>query len=124
MQIAVDWTRPFSLKEDHELIYSDAILEDIEEGAGVYVFARKYGSTITPLYVGQALNLHGRIKQQLNNVKLMRQVQNWNKNGARVLLLGYVKRHGRQDIAKVLHIVERPLIKHGLAGGHPLVNIP
>jgi hypothetical protein len=38
----------------------------------------------------------------LNNLKLMRQVQSWNKNGARVLLLGYLQTHGSQDEAKVL----------------------
>jgi hypothetical protein len=59
----------------------------------------------------------------LNNLKLMRQVQSWNKNGARVLLLGYLQTHGSQDEAKVLDIAERALIEHGLAEGHPLVNV-
>lgn len=123
MKIKIEWTAPLTLKKDPSLIYSESVLDVIEDGAGVYVFARKFGDAITPLYVGKASNLRGRIKQQLNNLRLMKQVQDWNKNGARVLLLGYLKLHGAQDEAKVLNIVERALIEHGLAEGHPLVNV-
>ncbi|MFE1076838.1 GIY-YIG nuclease family protein, partial [Streptomyces sp. NPDC058783] len=75
------------------------------------------------LYIGKALNLRGRIKQQLNNLRLMRQIQDWEKNGARVLLLGYLKVHGSQDVGTALDVIERALIEHGLAEGHPLVNV-
>lgn len=123
MKIKIEWTTPVTLRKDPALIYSTAVVEDIVDAPGVYVFARRYGDSITPLYIGKASNLRSRIKQQLNNLKLMRQVQSWNKNGARVLLLGYLQTHGSQDEGKVLDIAERALIEHGLAEGHPLVNV-
>ncbi|MFE4631588.1 GIY-YIG nuclease family protein, partial [Streptomyces mirabilis] len=100
-----------------------SVLESVDDVPGVYVFARTYGHRITPLYIGKALNLRGRIKQQLNNLRLMRQIQDWEKNGARVLLLGYLKVHGSQDVGTALDVSERALIEHGLAEGHPLVNV-
>lgn len=123
MKIKIEWTAPVTLRKDAALIYSTAVVEDIEDASGVYVFARRYGNSITPLYIGKASSLRGRIKQQLNNLRLMRQIQSWNKNGARVLLLGYLQTHGSQDESKVLDIVEKALIEHGLAEGHPLVNV-
>ncbi|MFB7788643.1 GIY-YIG nuclease family protein, partial [Streptomyces vinaceus] len=112
-----------TLRADPTLIYSLSVLESVDDVPGVYVFARKYGHRITPLYIGKALNLRGRIKQQLNNLRLMRQIQDWEKNGARVLLLGYLKVHGSQDVGTALDVIERALIEHGLAEGHPLVNV-
>lgn len=123
MNIKIHWTTALTLRTDPKLIYSPSILESVDDVPGVYVFARKYGRRVTPLYVGKALKLKGRIKQQLNNLRLMRQIQDWEKNGARVLLLGYLKVHGSQDVGTALDVVERALIEHGLAEGHPLVNI-
>lgn len=123
MKIKFEWIGPLTLRNDPALIYSASVLDSIDDAPGVYVFARKYGKNLTPLYIGKASNLRGRIKQQLNNLKLMRQIQSWNKNGSRVLLLGYLQPHGSQDEAKVLDIAERALIEHGLAEGHPLVNV-
>lgn len=123
MKIKIEWTAPVTLQKDPSLIYNTAVIDDIHDAPGVYVFARRYGNSITPLYIGKASNLRTRIKQQLNNLKLMLQIQSWNKNGARVLLLGYLHTHGSQDEGKALDIVEKALIEHGLAEGHPLVNI-
>lgn len=123
MNIKIHWTTALTLRADPTLIYSPAVLESVNDVPGVYVFARKYGRRVTPLYVGKALKLKGRIKQQLNNLRLMRQIQDWEKNGARVLLLGYLKVHGSQDVGTALEVIERALIEHGLAEGHPLVNI-
>lgn len=123
MKIKIHWTTALTLRADPQLIHSPSVLESVDDVPGVYVFARKYGSRVTPLYVGKALNLKGRIKQQLNNLRLMRQIQDWEKNGARVLLLGYLKVHGSQDVGTALDVIERALIEHGLAEGHPLVNV-
>lgn len=123
MNIKIHWTTALTLRIDPKLIYSPSVLENVDDVPGVYVFARKYGRRVAPLYVGKALKLKTRIKQQLNNLKLMRQIQDWEKNGARVLLLGYLKVHGSQDVGTALDVIERALIEHGLAEGHPLVNI-
>ncbi|WP_395008533.1 GIY-YIG nuclease family protein [Undibacterium sp.] len=123
MKIEIKWSKPIVLVQDKNLIYSLSVLESVSDLPGIYVFARKYGDSLTPLYVGKANSLLKRVKGQLNNVKLMMQVKNWEKNGGRVLLVGYVANKGNQDIDKVLGIVESTLIEHFLAEGHPLVNI-
>ncbi|MFC8311960.1 hypothetical protein ACFUJV_35900, partial [Streptomyces olivaceus] len=33
------------------------------------------------------------------------------------------KGHGSQDVGTALDVIERALIEHGLAEGHPLVNV-
>ena len=73
MRPEIDWSHPITLHaaRNQNAIYT-VDLEAILETAGVYVFARRVsGKKIRPLYIGQATNLRKRIRQQLNNAKLM-----------------------------------------------------
>lgn len=87
----------------------------------MYVFARRHGKIVAPLYVSQAKRLRGLIEGQFNNLRLMtglKQAQ----AGRRVLLVGRLILHRGQQKKKVVDIVESRLIKRALADGHDLIN--
>ncbi|KAB2920540.1 MAG: hypothetical protein F9K29_01495 [Hyphomicrobiaceae bacterium] len=69
---------------------------------------------------GSSLQL--RIKQQLNNVRLMQHVRSA-KIGERILLLGrFVPQQGQQP-DNCVPIIERAFIRHYLEQGHDLANV-
>jgi hypothetical protein len=97
-------------------------LERLPIGAGVYVFARRWGSSFEALYVGKANNIRSRIPQQLNNVRLMQHI--WNaRNGGRVVIVGEFIARGGQRLPVSLPLIEKALIRHFLSEGHDLVNV-
>src|SRR5688572_28890697 len=84
--------------------------------------ARKWGTGgHEALYVGMANNLRGRIKGQLNNLKLMLHVRHA-QGGRRVILTGEIKTRPGQQTRTCLPIIERALIRYFLSEGHNLVN--
>lgn len=123
MKIDLKWDRPIRLRDGSKQnqIYAIRGLDRIPKKAGVYIFARSFGKSIAPLYVGQASMLRNRIDGQLNNVRLMMGVKNA-QAGHRILLVAHLTLHPGQQEAKVLDIVESALIKHALAEGHELLN--
>jgi len=123
LKIDLKWERPFRLKDGSRfnLIYSCSGLDHVVSKPGLYIFARRYGKSVAPLYIGQALKLRGRIEQQFNNVKLMTTLKKA-RSGRRILLVARLRLHPGQQKKKVLEIVESALIKHALAQGHDLIN--
>lgn len=121
MNISLEWQRPVSLHDgtNDNFIYKYEPVEILEE-PGIYIFARKFGNSIFPLYIGKALNLKKRIEQQLNNTTLMMGVKN-SPSGNRLLLLAVLKA-GRAKIDKKLNIVESAYIENALSEGHDLLN--
>jgi hypothetical protein len=86
----------------------------------VYIFARRFGRKITALYVGKAEVLRTRIRQQLNNNRLMRALDDA-PNGTRVLIYGtFVGKAARVPL--LLDAVERALINHFTEQKHELIN--
>ncbi|HWV52074.1 GIY-YIG nuclease family protein [Pseudorhodoplanes sp.] len=123
MILALDWSRPIPLKDasKQNLIYSVA-LDKMPIASGVYVFGRRYGSKFEALYVGKANRIRGRVKGQLNNVRLMQHLKNA-KSGKRVVLAArFVPKPGQQK-PNCLKLIERALIRYFLSEGHDLVNI-
>lgn len=124
MRIDLSWEKPLRLRDGGKLhyIYYCPTLSRVPNKAGVYVFARTFGSHVAPLYVGQALKLRKRIEQQFkNNVRLMQGLHQAD-IGRRILLVGRLKLHPGQQKKKVLDIVEASLIKRALAQGYDLLN--
>lgn len=123
MRIDLTWDRPIRLRDGSRvnLIYTCGDLERVASKPGIYIFARRFGQSLAPLYIGQALKLRNRIEQQFNNVRLMmglKQAQ----AGRRILLVARLTLHPGQQKKKVLDIEESALIKHALAEGHDLLN--
>lgn len=123
MKLHVEWGRPLQLKDASRdnMIYN-LDLGKIPTGAGVYIFGRRWGSQFEALYVGKANNIRGRIKEHLNNLRLMQHLRNA-KSGKRILLAGKILTKPGQRLPKTLALTERALIRHFLAEGHDLVNL-
>lgn len=124
MDIALHWDGPYDLRKAPRegLIYALDALDDLDEAPGVYVFARVHGPRTVPLYIGQAGNVRKRIRQQLNNLKLMRGLENA-PTGHRTLHVAWPQLRQGQQQAKVLAIVESALIATALSQGFGLVNV-
>lgn len=101
--------------------YSSGITK-IPASAGIYVFLRVHGSSAEALYVGKATNLKSRIKQQMNNLKLMTGIQKAANGERRLVFAEFISRPGQQ-VAKAIPLCEKALIRYYLAQGHGLVNI-
>lgn len=122
MKIHVEWTRPVRLEglNRDSLIYT-VDLTKLPRKPGIYVFGRRFGSAFEALYVGRARRIRDRVKDQLNQVKLMQHVKDA-KAGKRVVLAGRVRPLPGQQLPKILELAERALIRHFLSEGHDLVN--
>jgi hypothetical protein len=123
MKLRIEWLKPVPLRSGSRegLIYT-LDLEAVPEGAGVYVFARRWGKTFEALYVGKAQNIRKRVRGQRNHLRLMRHVEDA-RNGRRVLIPALVHPRPGQQRAAILRLVERALIRHFLSEGHDLVNL-
>ena len=86
MRLKVVWQRPVSLRSGARegLIYT-LDLDALPRAPGIYIFARRWGKSYEALYVGKSLRLRGRIKSHLNNLRLMRHLQDA-KSGRRVVI--------------------------------------
>lgn len=122
MKLYVEWTRPIMLTDGtrQNLIYATD-LSKLPRVAGVYVLGRRFGSGFEALYVGKAGNIRGRVKRQLNNLRLMQHL-NKAKAGRRVVLTGQVVAKPGQQLQKCLVLIERTLIRYFLSEGHDLAN--
>jgi hypothetical protein len=123
LKIDLKWEKPIRLKDGSKLNQEYAIrgLDRITKKSGVYIFARSFGKSIAPLYIGQATKLRSRIDGQLNNSHLMKGIKKA-QAGRRILLIAHLKLHPGQQEKRVLDIVESALIKHALAAGYELLN--
>jgi hypothetical protein len=122
MKLQIEWLHPISLNDaaDPNLIYAVEV-ERLPPAPGIYIFGRRWGNQFEALYVGRASKVRGRVKKQLNNLKLMHHLKNA-KNGKRVILAGRIVTKPGQQVDKCLPIIERALIRHFLSKRHDLVN--
>lgn len=124
MDIYLEWSDPIELHDarDRLLIYS-CDLDLVPDEPGVYVFGRRHGDTVSPLYIGQAHSLSDRIKGHFkHSVPLMRGLEEA-ESGARILLLGRIRLKPGQNVDRVLNVVERALIEHTVAQDCVLLNV-
>jgi len=122
MKLQIEWSRPMQLEDAHEdgMIY-DLDLQKIAKGtAGVYIFGRLWNAEFEALYVGQAGKIRGRLKNHLNDLRLMRHLQQA-KTGKRLVLVGRINIKGPK-LNRCLRVAELALIRHFLSEGHHLAN--
>jgi hypothetical protein len=122
MNLQIEWSRPLLLKDGakENLIYTFDPAK-IPDAAGVYVFGRRWGGNFEALYVGKATRIRGRVKGQLNNLRLMQHLRNA-KTGKRILLAGKMVGRPGQRLEKSMLLIEKALIRYFLSEGHDLVN--
>ena len=124
LNIEMRWMKPVRLRSGARegLIYT-CDLDRFYREPGVYVFARAWAEQFTPIYIGQAQRVRGRIRQQLDSVRLMNGVADASLRGRRYVLHAYVQTKPGQQVSRVLRTVETALIDTALSNGHTLVNV-
>ena len=122
MKLRIEWGRPIQLRDGakQNLIY---IVDPnkLPKASGIYILGRHWGSDFEALYVGKATNIRGRMKGQLNNLRLMQHLRNA-KTGKRIVLTGKIITRPGQRLEKSLVLIERTVIRYFLSEGHDLVN--
>lgn len=121
MKISVTWQAPILLDGPARDLCDSFDIDLLPSEPAIYIFARRFGSKIGVLYVGKAEVLRSRIRQQLNNNRLMRALDDA-PNGARVLIYGTFNGKRSKRIAEFLDTVERALINHFTEEKHELIN--
>ena len=122
MKLNIVWNKPIPLVKalNDGSIYS-LNLEKVPATVGIYIFARHWGKSYEALYVGKSGNLRSRVHGHLNNLKLMKYLENA-KAGRRFVITGQAVTLPGQKMKLVLRTLERAFIRHFLAEGHDLVN--
>lgn len=124
MQIRIEWQKPVRLWDGSEenLVYTVEDINKIPKAPGIYVFARKRGDEVSPLYIGRGKNLRARIEDHLyGNVELMLGIKKAPK-GRRMLLLGKLLPQPGQTKDKALDVAERAYIENAMSQGYDLLN--
>ncbi len=121
MKLSVTWHSPIRLPIPVSRLHRDFDLDALPREPSIYLFARRFGGRTEALYVGKATSLRSRIKQQLNNLRLMQAIDDA-AIGPRMLIYGTLNCRPGQRISAVLDIVESALIAHLTEEGHPLIN--
>jgi hypothetical protein len=121
MDLSLKWHEHLTIQSTITGIYDVDALDKIPNTPGIYIFLRVHGKKHEALYVGKAISLKSRIKQQLNNLKLMKGIESA-AQGKRLLVFAEFKAKRGQQVKKLLSI-EHALIRHYLALGNPLLNV-
>ena len=124
LHIEAKWSKPVSLTLSNEVreIYTCADFESVPTNPGVYIFARRHGRAVTPLYVGQSGNLRKRLCQHLKSVPLMKSIHAA-PTGSRIFIFCEPILRNGQQLPRVLDTLEDALIDHALAEGYALFNV-
>jgi hypothetical protein len=92
-------------------IDEEALARVPARGAGVYVFCRRHGRTLSPQYIGRSRCLRRRIREHLERVSLVRALAE-GECGRRVVLVAMVEPRRGQKAHRVAAEVESFLIRH------------
>jgi hypothetical protein len=123
MEIDMTWYPPLPLSGGNpaDLRYTVDGIEAWEDCPGVYMFCRKDGESLIPMYIGRSKNMYHRIRAHLATTTLMRRIDNGAK-GKRVLMLGEYRPKSGQSSATALAIVEQALMALAFAEGYAVLN--
>jgi hypothetical protein len=121
MKLSVTWHKAIRLPIPVSRLHKTFDVDDLPTAPAIYLFARRFGSAVEVLYVGKARSLRSRIRQQLNNLRLMQAIDDA-AIGPRLLIYGTLNCRPGQPVDTVLGIVEAALIDHLTEREHPLIN--
>jgi hypothetical protein len=122
MKIEASWSQPqkLILSKSPAKVY-ELDLEALPAVPGVYVFGRRHGEKVTPIYIGETLSIKSRTKGHLNSVALMGAIKAA-PNGERFFIYCTVKAGNKDKAKKLIKVLEKALILHAQSEGHELVN--
>jgi hypothetical protein len=127
MEIKIQWHQPIPLQDGsaEDLIYmvDEKKLQAWDGYAGVYMFCRRYGESVIPMYIGRSMNIYNRIWEHLEGqTGVMDSMKAIRQRGEKMLIIGeYIPQPGWSS-TKAIAIVERALIEHALTEGYVLLN--
>jgi hypothetical protein len=81
------WSAPINLVSDPRLIYECPEKNGVPKASGVYVFARRFGNSLVPVYIGEAADLRARLRQHLKGSVQLMKALNDAPSGARVFCI-------------------------------------
>jgi hypothetical protein len=120
LKIDARWGKPVRLSvATAGSIYECDEVESLPTDPGVYVFYRKHGDRLSPLYVGKSRNVRQRIVQHLNSVRLMTAIYEA-EAGGKYVICGVPWAKPGQEVSKVLSVLESGLIDYFMAEGFEL----
>jgi hypothetical protein len=120
LNIEAGWSKPVRLSlAPAGAIYSCDELDRLPAASGVYIFYRKHGDRLTPLYVGKTGNVRKRIVQHLDSVRLMKAIYEAEAGGKYVICCEPHVKPG-QDLTAVLSVLENALIDYFMGEGFEL----
>jgi hypothetical protein len=113
---------PIALKKaaSSGLIY-ELPLDQLPTVPGAYIFGRKFGGKVVPIYVGETQNIKSRVKGHLKSLPLMKAIEN-SPNGPKFFIFCTVKTNAPKRAKQHVKIIERAIILHSQAEGHVLFN--
>jgi hypothetical protein len=125
MELNIKWHKPRKLIDgsNQRLIYTIEGLDEFYGMSGVYMFCRQHGKSLSPLYIGKAVNIGIRIEQQFNTTRLMKGIDNNTHNGKKVLVIGEFLAKQGQGPKRSISIIEQALIENALSEGNELLNV-
>jgi len=105
MDLEIEWKKPVPLRKTPKGLYIYNVdLEVLPAVPGIYVFARRWGRSYEALYVGQSKRIRRRVRNHLNNLRLMKYLENA-KIGRRFVIVGRaVLRPGHKVVGRVSRI--------------------
>ncbi|MCC6967566.1 MAG: GIY-YIG nuclease family protein [Nitrospira sp.] len=106
LNINASWSKPIELLDgsNDNAIYRVADLARVPEAPGAYAFARRHGKNVVPLYIGETTNLRKRLEQHLNDVWVMKSIENA-PSGKRLYMYCQVRTKQGQKLERVLDSV-------------------
>jgi hypothetical protein len=120
MNIKLRWHKPLLLRACADRYECDD-LHTVPAVPGIYVFGRKRGDVLEPLYIGLAKSLRLRTAQHFHNVRLMEGLRTA-RAGRRLLMIGELISKHPGNTGQVLRSIERAMIRHALEEGWEILN--
>jgi hypothetical protein len=129
MNLQFEWQKPIPLTHHTKIIDPNDNIDEIDDKAGIYYFARNHGSNSYPFYIGETLNLRSRLKQHLKTTKICDILRGLGVPGAPVISGGprsfhyaYFRSKPGQKPKVCLRIAQRAMIREALANNIPIIN--
>jgi hypothetical protein len=120
LNIEACWSKPVRLTvATAGAIYVCDELDRLPAAPGVYIFYRKHGERIEPLYIGKSGDVRNRVFQHLDSVRLMTAIYE-SQAGGRYVICCEPKVKSGQKMSRILGVLENALIDYAMAEGYEL----
>ncbi len=123
MDIDIKWHNSITMEDGtkDKLVYIIPNMEMFIKKTGVYMFCRRYGEKVIPIYIGKSKDVGSRLKNHLNSLRMMNAIRDA-LSGERLFIFGEIICKSGQQAEKCINLVEKAMIEHALTSGYELIN--